>query len=140
MSEIREAQESDYYALLDLWGRVGLPYEPYRRESPQAFQLQLKNFGDCTLVIEENGKLIGSLIGTHDGRRGWINRLAVDPSFQKQGLASRLIERIESIFRTKGIAIFCAFVNVSNAPSRATFIKNSYFEKKDVIFFRKELK
>ncbi len=140
MPNIRQASEADYYAIIDLWGRAGLSYEPYRRDSPHAFQQQLRIYGDCTLVVEVNGKIVGTLLGTHDGRRGWVNRLAVDPAHQKQGIATQLIEKIEKVFHKKGIAIFCAFVNVDNAPSRATFKNCGYLPKTDIIYFRKELK
>ena len=140
MIKIRPATEGDYYAILDLWSRAGLHYELNRRDSPTAFQQQLRLFGDYTLIAEANGKVIASLIGTHDGRKGWINRLAVDPDFQNQGIARRLIETVEQAFLSKGIEIVAAVVAVNNTPSRTTFTKASYIARTDVIYFRKELK
>ncbi|MBI1742818.1 GNAT family N-acetyltransferase [Candidatus Acetothermia bacterium] len=140
MLEIRPVIETDYDAILDLWNRTGLHHEPHRRDSLSAFQQQLRHYGDCTLIAEANGKVIGSLIGTHDGRKGLINRLAVDPDFQKQGIARRLIEAAEHSFRSKGIEIITALVAVSNLPSQMTFTKSGYVARTDVIYFRKELK
>ena len=140
MLEIRPAIETDYDAILGLWSRAELHHEPHRRDSPSAFQQQLKFFGSFTLIAEANGKVIGTLIGTHDGRKGWINRLAVDPDYQKQGIARHLIERAEQAFRAQGIRIVAAVVEVSNTPSRTTFTKASYIARTDVIYFRKELK
>lgn len=140
MIKIRPAIEGDYYAILELWSRAELSHEPHRRDSPAAFQQQLKLYGEFTLVAEANGKVIGSLIGTHDGRKGWINRLAVNPDYQKQGIARRLIETVEQAFRSKGIEIVAAVVAVNNTPSRTIFTKSGYVARTDVIYFRKELK
>jgi ribosomal protein S18 acetylase RimI-like enzyme len=97
-------------------------------------------YGDCTLVAELQGKVVGTLLGTHDHRKGWINRLAVDPAYQNQGVAQRMIAAAEAAFRSKKIDIYCALVETDNRPSRATFLKAGYVERSDVVYFRKELK
>ena len=39
----------------------------------------------CSCVAEAGGELVGVVLGTHDGRKGWINRLAVAPAYQRRG-------------------------------------------------------
>ncbi|MBU0614590.1 MAG: GNAT family N-acetyltransferase, partial [Nanoarchaeota archaeon] len=39
------------------------------------------------LVLRHEGRIIGTSIGTFDGRKGWINRVAVDPDFRGRRLA-----------------------------------------------------
>lgn len=47
------------------------------------------------LVAEQHNRLVGSVIGTFDGWRGNIYRLAVDPDYRRQGLARKLVDEIE---------------------------------------------
>ncbi|HIM37810.1 MAG TPA: GNAT family N-acetyltransferase [Dehalococcoidia bacterium] len=41
------------------------------------------------LVAEQHHRIVGSVIGTFDGWRGKIYRLAVDPDYRRQGLARK---------------------------------------------------
>jgi ribosomal protein S18 acetylase RimI-like enzyme len=47
------------------------------------------------LVAEVEGQLVGSIIGTFDGWRGNIYRLAVHPDYQRQGVARALVAEVE---------------------------------------------
>lgn len=46
---------------------------------------------DLVIVVEADGALIASVMGTYDGRRGWVNRLATHPDHRERGLARRLL-------------------------------------------------
>ena len=48
------------------------------------------------LVAEEEGRIVGTVIGGFDGWRGNIYRLAVHPERQKQGIARRLVSELEA--------------------------------------------
>ena len=37
------------------------------------------------LAAELEGQIVGVVLGTHDGRKGWINRLAVTPESSASG-------------------------------------------------------
>ncbi|MCK7482348.1 MAG: GNAT family N-acetyltransferase [Candidatus Moduliflexus flocculans] len=39
------------------------------------------------------GRVVGTVLATHDGRKGWINRVAVDATLRKKGLGARLVRR-----------------------------------------------
>ena len=87
-----------YDDLLSLWGRCGLPYEKDGRDSREQLDRQILDDHVAILVLkDDDGRLIGSVIGTFDGRRGWINRLAVDPEYRGRRLAARLVEKAEAL-------------------------------------------
>jgi len=85
----------------------------------------------------ENNKLIGVIIVNHEGRKGWINRLAVLPEFQRKGVASKLIEYGENWLRERGIKIYATLIEDYNDSSKKLFKKMGYVFHKDIFYFSK---
>ncbi len=77
------------------------------------------------------------VIGSHDGRKGWVNRLAVVPGRQKQGIAQKLITLKWSNTSVCGILMFAALINNDNAASMNLFQKLGYEVKPHIMYFRK---
>lgn len=137
---IRPMKLEDYDAVLALWERAGLPYEPHGRDSFSAISRQLQSLGHLMFVAEADGQIIGTVFGSHDGRKGWINRLAIDPRYRRQGLAQRLIEEAENALACEGLTIVAALVEAPNKPSLKLFRKLDYEERRDIVYFRKFLR
>jgi len=89
------------------------------------------------LVAETNGKLVGSIFGTHDGRRGWINRLAVAPEFRRQGIARMLVAKVEKCLSELGIEIVASLIEAWNTKSMQAFERLGYKRHSDVFYFSK---
>lgn len=45
-----------------------------------------------SFVAEQDGSIIGCLMAGHDGRRGYLQHLIVDPDYRNQGIAKRLVK------------------------------------------------
>jgi len=135
--EIRRLQVEDYPRLVELWSKAGLPFKPKGRDSPQAIAKQMKENPDFFIGAFENGKLIGAVIASSDGRKGWINRLAVDPEYRRRGIAKAWTTEAEKALRQKGLKIFCALIEDSNKASKELFRKCGYVEHRDIIYFSK---
>jgi ribosomal protein S18 acetylase RimI-like enzyme len=91
-----------YDSIIELWKNAGLPYRPKGRDSPDEIKGQFEKDSDLILGAFENDKLIGVIFGSDDGRRGWINRLAVTPEFQGKGIGKKLISTLEGAFQDRG--------------------------------------
>jgi ribosomal protein S18 acetylase RimI-like enzyme len=135
--EIRKLNIDDYQTLVTLWMRAGLPFKPNGRDSPQSIAKQLEANPDFFIGAFENGKLIGAVIASSDVRKGWINRLAVDPDYRRRGIAKVLVAEAEKVLRQRGIRIFCALIEDSNIASKELFKKCGYVEHRDIIYFSK---
>lgn len=127
--QVRELSLDDYDDLLSLWQRAGLySIKPRGRDSREALARQLASGVMTILGLEVEGRLMAAVIVTHDSRKGWINRLAVDPDCRRRGYGMRLIEASEALLREHGIPVTAALVMGDNAASLALFRKAGYVE------------
>jgi len=134
---IREFSIKDYDALMTLWNDAQLPFKPKGRDKRDKIEYELEHRKDIFLVAEINGKLVGSVFGTHDRRKGWINRLAVAPEFQRQDIAKKLIAEVEDRFSELGIDIIACLVEDWNTKSLQVFEKLGYKKHSDIVYFSK---
>ncbi len=126
---VRRLGMEDYDALLALWLRAGLhSVKPQGRDSRAGIARQLATGVQTILGLEVDGRLVGAVVATHDSRKGWINRLAVDPEYRRRGYAARLIAAAEEVLREQGMRIIAALVESDNVPSYALFRKAGYVE------------
>ena len=134
---LREFTMQDYDAVRAVWDDAGLPCRPQGRDSRKNIQKQLKQPCTIFLLAELDKKIIGTLFGTHDGRKGWINRLAVIPSFRKQGVAAALMAEVEQRFSALGVDIVACLIEEWNVDSMQIFENLGYTRHKDIIYFTK---
>jgi GNAT superfamily N-acetyltransferase len=87
---------------------------------------------------EEGGELIGSVVGSFDGRRGWLNRLATDPTHRGRGIAKALLAAVH----TRLAALGCRKVNLLIEPENADvlpFYAAAGYAVDDLIFMERWL-
>ena len=135
--EVRRLTIVDYEQVVRLWSRAKLPFKPKGRDSKEAIAAQMKANPDFFLGAFEGNRLVGTVIISCDTRKGWINRLAVDPDHRHRGIAKALIAESERILRKQGIRIFCVLVEDYNTVSKRLFKECGYIEHHDIIYFSK---
>ena len=127
--DIRRLGLDDYEELLVLWQRAGLySLKPQGRDGRVSLAQQLASGVQTILGLEAEGQLVGAVIATHDSRKGWINRLVIDPGYRRRGYAARLIAEAEKVLREQGMRIVAALVESDNPNSLALFQKVGYVE------------
>ena len=135
--EVRRLTIADYEEITSLWSRANLPFKPEGRDSRQAIAIQMSANPDFFLGAFEGRHLVGTAVLSSDTRKGWINRLAVDPNFRRRDVAKNLIEEAEKTLRNHGLRIFCSLIEGPNKASKALFKKCGYDENTDVSYFSK---
>jgi ribosomal protein S18 acetylase RimI-like enzyme len=126
---IRPLSVADYQKMMALWRRAGLhSIRPEGRDSRAAIARQLASGAQTILGLEIDAQLVGVVIATHDSRKGWINRLAVDPAHRRQGYARRLIEAAERVLRAQGMHVIAALIEGDNPASLKLFREAGYVE------------
>jgi len=135
--EIRRLTINDYEEMVRLWLRAKLPFKPKGRDSREAIAVQMKANPEFFLGAFEDNHLVGTVIISCDTRKGWINRLAVDPDHRRRTIAKALIVESERTLRKHGIGIFCALIEDYNAISKKLFKECGYVEHHDITYFSK---
>jgi ribosomal protein S18 acetylase RimI-like enzyme len=134
---IRELKPDDYTALVTLWKGAGLPYRPKGRDSRERVFQELSSPTTIFLVAELEGELVGSLLGTSDGRKGWINRLAVRTDLRRRGVGRALLQEIERRFEVRGLLVFACLIEEENSASQEFFDELGYEVDRGVLYFSK---
>ncbi len=138
---IRPLKADELHDMRRVWVRAGLPCRPRGRDTILNLKRQLKDDSECFLGAYLSGQLVGVVLVTDDGRKGWINRLAVVPEARGRGIAKLLISEAEGILRRRGRRLFCVQIESYNTDSMKLFIDVGYKREDDIIYFTKrELK
>lgn len=123
---IRPLRLSDHEAVVGLLAACKMSPHTRGRDSPAAYRRQLAAHPTTYLGAFIGDRLVGCVFGTHDARKAWINRLAVDPQYRRQGIASRLVRECERRLRLQGMEMFAALIDEGNRPSVALFRSLGY--------------
>jgi len=134
---MREFRIEDYDALMSLWREAELSHKPKGRDSREKLALEINMPTSLFLIAEVDGKIIGSVFGTHEGRKGWINRLAVSPDYRGRGIAKKLLVEIEKIMNLSGIDITACLIEDWNSVSINFFEKMGYIKMTGITYFSK---
>jgi len=135
--KIRELCAEDYNVVVDIWRRAGLPYRPEGRDSKERFQIEIQQDTAEFLGAQIEGTLVGVVLGTHDGRKGWINRLAVLPEYRHRGIGKLLVDHAERRLNERGIRIVTCLIEGDNDASKAFFQRLGYVSHPDIAYFAK---
>jgi N-acetylglutamate synthase len=129
---IRDFRLDDYEAVLRLWTEAGLPFRPLGRDRRETVAAELRGGRAVFLLAEAGRLLVGVIIGTHDGRKAWINRLAVVPAFRRRGIARLLVREVERRMEALGLDITAALVESDNRASLRFFREIGYVHDPEI--------
>ena len=134
---IRRLVIEDYDELIALWEETGLSYRPNGRDCLEKIAHEIAGTTAIFLVAESKERIIGAILGTHDGRKGWINRLAVVPSHQQQGVATALVAAVEKQLSELGIEIVACLIEEWSKTSALLFSKLGHHSHSDIHYYSK---
>jgi predicted N-acetyltransferase YhbS len=135
--DIRLVSAKDVERIISLWKEAGLPTKPGGRDTVENLRKQLSGDPDLFIGAFDKGRMIGVVIGSDDGRKGWVNRLAVVPDRRRSGVASILLERCEEALRKRGRQIICTLIEEGNDTSELLFTSKGYRREDEIIYYAK---
>ena len=124
--EIVSYKTGDYHKLIHIWNSAGLPYKPHGRDSEKSIEAELKRGVGKFLFAIIDKVYVAVVLVTHDGRKGWINRVAVIPEYRNRGIAKQLVNAAENWLEKEGIGIYACQIEGYNQDSFEIFKKLGY--------------
>jgi putative acetyltransferase len=115
---VRILRLSDYPSVYALWKKtegIGLS-ESDTREAIARF---LKRNRNLSLVATLGGRIVGTILCGHDGRRGYLHHLAVAAAFRRRGLGRKLVNICLEKLNAEGIPKCNLFLFASNTSGKA---------------------
>ncbi|HMF32057.1 MAG TPA: GNAT family N-acetyltransferase [Candidatus Lokiarchaeia archaeon] len=124
----------DYDEIVALWERAQLKIRPLGRDSKVQIQQQLESQLVWFIGARCGESLVGVVMPSHDSRRGWINRLAVDPDYRQQGIGEALLCEAQDQLRARGLDVIAATIERWNAPSLGLVRKCGFVVDEEVLY------
>jgi ribosomal protein S18 acetylase RimI-like enzyme len=128
--------DADVEPVVALWQRCGLT-RPWN--DPHAdIALARRRDNSTVLVGRDGGAIAATIMVGHDGHRGWVYYVAVDPDRRKRGFGRVIMAAAEDWLRAAGIAKLQLLVRRENAQANA-FYGSLGFELSTSVMFQKWL-
>ncbi|QSB09227.1 GNAT family acetyltransferase [Lysinibacillus fusiformis] len=130
----REFTLNDFDSVINLWKKAGLIIS--RSDTLEGLKKKIKRDPQLFFVMEKDSFIIGVVMGSYDGRRGWINHLAVDPEYQGMKIGQEIIKELEMRFKKIG----CEKINLlieRNNEEVQEFYEKQGFKKDELLFMEK---
>jgi len=105
---IRACRLEDIEGVLELWRQADAT--PSVTDNADDLRRAITDSPAHVLVAEAQARIVGSIIGTFDGWRGNIYRLAVHPDYQRHGVARALVAEVEKKLAEQGAKRITALV------------------------------
>ena len=125
-------EDADIADVVALWQACGLT-RPWN--DPQAdIALARRRPNSTVLVGRDADAIVATVMVGHDGHRGWVYYVAVDPVRRAQGLGRCIMSAAEDWLRQAGIAKLQLLVRRSNAKAGAFYQSLGYTEAETIVF------
>jgi ribosomal protein S18 acetylase RimI-like enzyme len=129
---IGPVEDSDIAAVVALWQRCELT-RPWN--DPAADIALARRGANATILIGRNGEtIIATAMVGHDGHRGWVYYVAVDPDHRGKGHGRTMMNAAEEWLRRAGIAKLQLLVRRENGKAGAFYQSLGYAESQSIMF------
>ena len=135
---IRKASRQDIDTILKIWQIAELTHKPKGRDTKENLHSQLRLPQIGVFIAAIKGEDVATIMVSHDGRKGWLNRLAVLKNYRNIGIAHKLIAHSENWLASRGLEIFATLIDNPNDPSMNLFMKSGYTKHNDIVYFTKK--
>ena len=129
---------ADYPLVIDLWKNAGPGIHVRRSDEEKEIAKKLQRDPDLFLVAESGGRIIGSVMGGFDGRRGLVYHLAVQEDLRNKGIGTALMDELEQRLRQKGCLKAYLLVTRDNTQAIQYYTAHGW-ENMDLFIFGKDL-
>jgi ribosomal protein S18 acetylase RimI-like enzyme len=124
--------DADVETVVTLWQCCGLT-QPWNDPAADIAFARREPNSDI-LVGRCADKLVATALVGHDGHRGWVYYVAVDPDAQGSGLGRAIMAAAEDWLRARGVLKVQLMVRPENSKVQAFYQALGYGEQKRIIY------
>lgn len=136
---IRQFQyPADYAPVYRLWQSAGPGIHLRKSDTPAEIEKKFSRDPDLFLVAEYEGRIVGSILGGFDGRRGMMYHLAVQEDFRRGGLGAALMAELEHRLKAKGCLRYYLLVTRDNQAAIEFYEKRGW-QRMELYTYAKDL-
>ena len=129
---VKAIEDGDIAEVIALWQRCGST-RPWNDPAGD-IALARKQANATVLLGRHDGKLVASVLVGHDGHRGWVYYVTVDPDHRFKGFGREIMSAAEDWLRARGIEKLQLMVRGDNTRVHAFYRQVGYFEQERVVF------
>jgi ribosomal protein S18 acetylase RimI-like enzyme len=129
---ITAIEDGDIAEVIALWQRCGST----RAWNDPAGDIALaRREANATVLLGRNdGVLVASVLVGHDGHRGWVYYVTVDPDHRHKGYGRAIMTAAENWLRARSIQKLQLMVRGDNAQVHAFYESLGYYDQERVTF------
>lgn len=129
---ITAIEDGDIAEVIGLWQRCGST----RAWNDPAGDIALaRKQANATVLLGRSGEaLVASVLVGHDGHRGWVYYVTVDPAHRHKGYGRVIMTSAEDWLRARGIQKLQLMVRGDNAQVHAFYQSLGYYDQERVVF------
>jgi ribosomal protein S18 acetylase RimI-like enzyme len=129
---ITAIEDGDIAEVIALWQRCGLT-RPWNDPAAD-IALARKGPNATVLVGRDGSSLVASVLVGHDGHRGWVYYVAVDPECRHKGYGRVIMTSAEDWLRARGLEKLQLMVRGDNTVVQSFYQSLGYLEQDRVVF------
>lgn len=127
-------QISDYASVIALWRDCdGVSLRD--ADSPEGIEKYLQRNPALSFVALDGIDIVGTIMAGHDGKRGYIQHLAVADAARGQGIAGSLVELCLEALNLQGIEKSHVHVLGDNEPGRKFWSGRGWFHRAEIVMY-----
>lgn len=132
---IRSMTISDYEQVYDLWMSIkGFAIRSVD-DSKEGVAVFLKRNPKTSVVAVEDGKVVGAILCGHDGRRGCMYHVCVQPEYRRRGIGKEMVVFAMKRLREEGINKVALIAFTSNDIGNAFWKQIGWTKREDLNYY-----
>jgi ribosomal protein S18 acetylase RimI-like enzyme len=129
---IAAIEDGDIADVIALWERCG---STRAWNDPAGDIARARKETNATVLLGRNDDaLLASVLVGHDGHRGWVYYVTVDPDHRHKGYGREIMTAAENWLRARGIEKLQLMVRGDNAKVHAFYEALGYYDQERVVF------
>ena len=133
---VRPYLSADENAVVELWRKCNLLRS--WNNPKQDIKRKLGVGSELFFVGLVDNKVVATVMGGYEGHRGWVNYLAVDPTYQRRGLGQQIMEGVEKKILAMGCPKINLLIRMDNKAA-VKFYESIGYEMDEVVSMGKRL-